>query len=159
MMNTIASCLHGASHERLHTGQFTTEGGRLWSAELHFPIDDYLREAYESAIRGQPAARSDFDVYLTDNALTYAKAPCDSDDARGRFLLSAYPSDNGDLEEGREDFGHNSLNFSFEDYGGIVDGVCVIRRPLPNYALERLEVGQWIPGGDTLWRAEIVDGF
>ena len=145
---------------KIDTGQFLSGGGRLWSAELRFDVDmdEYFRIAYETAALIEPAARSVFDVYLLDGALTYVKEPCSADDARGRFLLSAYPSDAGDLEEGRAEFGHNSLNFSFDEYGGIVDGVCVIRRPLPNYGLERLEVGQWIPGGDALWRAEILVG-
>ncbi len=143
---------------RIDTGQFASDEGRLWSAELRFPIDDYLRETYEAAARLTPAVRSVFDVYLADGALIYAKSPCEAEDARGRFLLSAYPSDDGDLEVGREELGHNSLNFSFDEYGGIVDGVCAARRPLPDYGLERLEVGQWIPGGDTLWGAEILVG-
>ena len=145
---------------KIDTGQFASGEGRLWSAELRFDadMDERFRKAYQSAAIGEPAARSVFDVYLTDGAAVFVKEPCAEDDARGRFLLSAYPSDSDNLEDGREESGHNSLNFSFADYGGIVDGVCVIRRPLPDYALERLTVGQWIPGGDTLWRAEISVG-
>ena len=145
---------------KIDTGQFASGDGRLWSAELRFDVDmdERFRKAYQNAALGEPAARSVFDVYLTDGAAVFVKEPCSADDARGRFLLSAYPSDSGDLEDGRGEAGHNSLNFSFADYGGIVDGRCVMRRPLPNYDLERLEVGQWIPGGDTLWRAEISVG-
>ena len=142
---------------KIDTGQFTSGGGRTWSAEARFEVDmdGYFRKAYESAALIEPAARSDFDVYLTDGALIYVKESRPEDCARGRFLLSAFPSNDGDLEEGREKSGHNSLNFSFDEYGGAVDGRCVIRRPLPDYPLERLEIGQWIPGGDTLWRMEI----
>ena len=145
---------------KIDTGQFVSDDGRLWSAELRFDVDvdDYFWSVYETAALIEPAARSVFDVYLLDGALTYVKSHCSPDDARGRFLLSAYPSDADDLEEGRAEFGHNSLNFSFDEYGGIVGGICVMRRPLPNYGLERLEVGQWIPGGDALWRAEISVG-
>ena len=141
---------------KIDTGQFTTDGGRTWSAELRFGITDYLWEVYEAAKRREPMARADFDVYLTRGALTYVKESCADADARGRFLVSVFPSDAADLEEGREELGHNSLNFSFGEYGGAVNGRCVMRRPLPEYAIERLEIGQWIPGGDTLWRAEIA---
>ena len=97
-------------------------------------------------------------MYLTRGALTYVKEPCAAEDARGRFLVSVFPSDKSDLEVGREDIGHNSLNFSFAEYGGMINGRCVIRRPLPEYAMERLEVGQWIPGGERLWGADISVG-
>ena len=143
---------------KIDTGQFTTDEGRTWSAELRFGITDYLWEVYEAAKRREPTARAAFDVYLTRGALTYVKESCAADDARGRFLVSVFPSDAADLEDGREELGHNSLNFSFEEYGGMVNGRCVMRRPLPEYAVERLEVGQWIPGGATLWRAEIAVG-
>lgn len=143
---------------KIDTGQFTTDEGRAWSAELRFDTTDYLWEVYQDAKPREPSARAAFDVYLTRGALTYLKESCAADDARGRFLVSVFPSDKGDLEDGREGIGHNSLNFSFDEYGGAVNGRCVIRRPLPDYALERLEVGQWIPGGDTLWRAEIPVG-
>ena len=142
---------------KIDTGQFISGGERLWSVEARFAVDTdaHFRKAYERAALAEPAARSVFDLYLTDGALIYVKTPCTDNDARGRFLLSAFPSDDGDLEDGREEIGHNSLNFSFAEYGGIVDGRCVIRRPLPGYALERIEIGQWIPGGDTLWKTEI----
>ena len=143
---------------KIDTGQFTSDGGRTWSAELRFAIDDYLREVYEEAKTREPSARSVFDVYLTRGALTYVKEPCAAEDARGRFLVSVFPSDKADLEVGREDIGHNSLNFSFAEYGGMINGRCVIRRPLPEYTTERLEVGQWIPGGERLWDADISVG-
>ena len=143
---------------KIDTGQFTSDGGRTWSAELRFDIDDYLREVYTDAKSREPSARSVFDVYLTRGALTYVKEPCAAEDARGRFLVSVFPSDKSDLEVGREDIGHNSLNFSFAEYGGMINGRCVIRRPLPEYATERLEVGQWIPGGERLWSAGISVG-
>ena len=143
---------------KIDTGQFTTDEGRTWSAELRFGITDYLWEVYEAAKRREPTARAAFDVYLTRGALTYVRESCDDDDARGRFLVSVFPSDAADLEDGREELRHNSLNFSFEEYGGMVNGRCVMRRPLPEYAVERLEVGQWIPGGAALWRAEIAVG-
>ena len=140
---------------KIDTGQFTSDGGRTWSAELRFDIDDYLREVYTDAKSREPSARSVFDVYLTRGALTYVKEPCAAEDARGRFLVSVFPSDKADLEDGREAIGHNSLNFSFAEYGGMINGRCVIRRPLPEYTMERLEVGQWIPGGERLWSADI----
>ena len=143
---------------KIDTGQFTSDGGRTWSAELRFDIDDYLREVYTDAKSREPSAQSVFDVYLTRGALTYVKEPCADADARGRFLVSVFPSDKSDLEDGREGIGHNSLNFSFAEYGGMINGRCVIRRPLPEYAVERLEVGQWIPGGERLWGAGILVG-
>ena len=146
----------------IETGQYAPGGGRLWTAAARTDPArvDALREALAAARALEPAARSGFDVYLNGKTLTYVKDPCGAEDTRGRFLLSVFPSDADDLPEdakraGRE---HVSLNFDFARYGAVLDGKCVILRPLPEYPISAIETGQWIPGGERLWTARIDAG-
>ena len=103
----------------------------------------------------EPAARSDFDLYLEDDTLTYIKAPCAEDDTRGRFFLSVHPVDLADLPADRREIGHDSLNFNFAPHGIALDGKCAIRRWLPSYPIAAISTGRWIPGEGEIWSAEI----
>ena len=144
----------------VETGQFTPGESRAWSAVI--PLDRY-RERYEralSSLSGEPAARSGFDIWLDGRELTYVKENCDEADTRGRFYLSVFPADRSDLPQSARDAGreHESLNFDFDRYGAILDGRCVIIRYLPDYAISRIETGQWLPGEGELWSAGVVVG-
>ena len=142
---------------RIQTGQFISGGGRIWSADFAPPSE--LERMRRYTPRGEPAARSTFDMYLEDGALTYVKSPCDARDARGRFFLSVHPKDDQDLPEDRREIGHDSLNFDFAEFGTTRESGCVMRRPLPAYPIERIETGQWIPGETGhLWSAAFAVG-
>ena len=113
--------------------------------------------AYQDIASGEPAARSGFDLYPDGGALTYLKQPCSEDDLRGRFFLSVHPVDVGDLPEDRRDAGHESLNFDFAPpHGAAFNGKCMATRRLPDYEISKISTGQWIPGGERLWDAEIA---
>ena len=143
------------SHVR--TGQWIPGASALWSAIIRF---DGFHERYNRALlnlSGEPAIRSDFDVYLQDRTLTYVKTPCAEPDARGRFALSVFPINPADLQDPTRD--RNILNFDFHDHGAIFDGKCVIIRDLPDYPISHVETGQWIPGANAaLWRVRIIVG-
>jgi len=150
--------LPGYPISHIETERFIPGENRLWSARI--PLAGY-RERYEralSSLSGEPAARSGFDIWLDGRALTYVKENCDEEAARGRFFLSVFPADLNDLPQSARDAGreHESLNFEFARYGGILDGRCVIIRRLPDYAISRIETGQWLPGEGELWRAGVV---
>ena len=141
----------------IETSRFAPDESRLWSAQI--PLAGY-RERYEralSALTGEPAARSGFDIWLDGDTLTYVKENCDEADTRGRFYLSVFPADRSDLPQSARDAGreHESLNFDFDRYGAILDGRCVIIRRLPDYGISRVETGQWVPGEGELWRAAV----
>jgi len=143
----------------IETSQFAPDESRLWSAVI--PLAGH-RERYERAlsrVSGEPAARSGFEIWLDGGTLTYVKENCDEDDTRGRFFLSIFPADQSDLPQSARDAGreHESLNFDFARYGAILDGKCVIIRYLPDYAISRIETGQWLPGDGELWRAGVED--
>ena len=148
------------SISHVETGQYLPGESPLWSVKI--PLAGY-RERYEralSSLSGEPSARSGFDIWLNDGALTYVKESCDEEDARGRFFLSVFPSDRNDLPQDARDAGrdHESLNFDFDRYGAIVDGGCVIVRYLPDYPISRIETGQWLTDEGELWKAEIAVG-
>ena len=47
-----------------------------------------FKEAYRSITAGEPAVRSDFDVYLSENELIYVKEPWCPADREARFFLA-----------------------------------------------------------------------
>ena len=144
---------------QLSTERFIPGEGELWSAHIPFAgYEDRFRRALSAISGAPPAIRSDFDIYMDGETLTYIKSPCAESDTRGRFELSIYPADPSDVwdEMQAQNLAHNSLNFDFPDYGAIIGGDCVIIRNLPDYPISRIKTGQWIPGEGGLWDAEIV---
>ena len=119
-------------------------------------ILDFYRAERRRVESAKPAARSGFDLYLEDNTLYYVKDPCAEYDTRGRFLLSVHPVDIADLPQDRRARGHASLNFDFSQRGTpVFDGACMAKASLPDYEIQAIETGQWIPGGEGIWRAAI----
>ena len=150
----------------VQTGQWIHGVERLWEVFANPPPNEEALAHYESAYQaiaasGEPAARSGFDLYLDrdGDTLSYLKAPCDDSDARGRFFLSVHPVNVADLPADRREVGHESLNFTFAPpFGVVFDGKCMATRRLPDYDIARIETGQWVPGGERLWGAEVVVG-
>lgn len=140
----------------IRTGQLIVGEGKAWESEFFDPA--YIDALYSAALASDPAARSVFDVYLDGKTLTYLKAPCGERDKRARFLLSVHPANPKDLPENRREIGHDSLNFDFARFGVTLDGKCLAVRQLPDYDISKIETGQWIPGGERLWMAEIAVG-
>ena len=140
-------------------------GGGDWGARLVRAPDGTLTDARLETYRraadgemGEPLVRSAFDVYLDGESLIYLKEPCAEDDTRGRFLVSVYPENAADLSASHKAKGlsHDSLNFDFADRGAALGGKCIARLELPGYAIDRLHLGQWIPGGETLWSETVA---
>ena len=149
----------------IRTGQWIPGVERLWEVFAAPPLDAETTALYEKIYQtitssGPPAARSGgFDLYLDRDrsALSYLKEPCAENDARGRAFLSVHPVNPQDLPEDRRETGHDSLNFDFAPpHVAIFNGKCISTRHLPDYDIERIETGQWIPGGERLWDAEIA---
>ena len=145
----------------LNAGQYVSGESAIWQAHATLPMDDAALSAYRDAYRttrnggmGEPIIRSEFDVYLDGDTLVYVKERCEDEDTRGRFFLSAFPKDAGDVPADMRLSGleHESLNFDFAMRGARFDGVCMAWRGLPRYPIRAIETGQWIPGGEQLWR-------
>jgi len=136
----------------IEVGQWIPGGAGLWSGRAEMP-EVYRKRYAEVESSGEPLIRSEFDVYLRNGALHWLKSPCAEDDTRGRFLLSVFPDDPNDLPARWRAAGHESRNFTFANQGARLDDTCMARIELPDYAIRAIEVGQWIPGGATLWFA------
>ena len=123
------------------------------------PGEDAYRAAYRVVTAGgNPAARSDFDVYIGDGALYYVKDDCAPADTAARVVLHLYPVDKGDLPAYRREYGFDNRSFNFDWRGGYFDGKCITQEPLPDYPVARIRTGQWIPGEGDIWQAEFPVG-
>ena len=144
----------------IETWRYMPAKARLGGSALILLDGHYERHRRALAsLSGEPAIRSDFDVYMKDGALTYVKEGCVEGDTRGRFFLSVFPADPDDLPQSAIDAGfeHEPLNFDFAR-GAVFDGKCAIIRDLPDYPISRIETGQFTPSEGELWSGEIPDG-
>ena len=165
-----------------HDGHWNAAGHR-WAAEALFeylkrnqaicttrkrpasppPSPSWLAD-YESVASGEPAARSVFDIYLRENAVSYLKSPCGAADAQARFFLHVIPEDVEDLPADHRRYGFDNLDFHYLDfrYGKSAalafSGKCIAKRPLPDYPIARIRTGQFIPDDGNIWQAEFPVG-
>ena len=118
------------------------------------------REIHRSTTRGAPVVRSDFDLHLDANVLTWVKDPCHPADVRNTyFFLGVVPVDVDDLSAGRRERGFDNLSFNFPEAGVRIDGACLMRRPLPDHPIRSIEAGQRTEEEHhryDLWRAAIA---
>lgn len=126
----------------------------VWGGGLRPDADDY-RAAYQTiTATNNPAAQSNFNVYIYDNALYYVKNNCARPDTESRFYLHFIPADVNDLPAYRQKHGFDNRSFSFSWRGGYFDGKCITQAPLPPYPIARIRTGQYIPGQGQIWNAE-----
>ena len=127
------------------------------------PRANPYRAALRAAVAGQRVGESrvggpGFDVSIRGGELVYIKEECTTQEARMRFMLHVYPADAADLPAARKSGGYafDNLSFYFTEHGIVLEGACVALNPLPDYAIERIETGQYAPGGEGLaWRAAL----
>ena len=147
---------------RIRTGQFTLEGDLIWMAA--FPVgaaedEPSRRTDDESVASGEPAARSDFDIYLRENAVIYRKSPCSVADVQAEFFLHVVPEDLEDLPADRRQHGFGGGHFRYAEYAALDFGDrCIMAQPLPDYPIARIRTGQFTPEGDPIWMAEFPVG-
>ena len=153
---------------RISTGQYIRradgETQHLWEGEI-FPSNPLINVPMERinetiAQAGAPIIRSDFDVYLNDDALIYVKDACSENDTDAPFFLAAFPVNESALPVGSRQRGFQNLDFGFQG-NGIRQGDerCVALVQLPDYAIARISTGQYIQGADGstqhLWKGEV----
>ena len=131
----------------------------VWGAGP-WPGADVYRAAYQSVTgEGNPAAQSDFDVYVKDNILYYVKDNCRPEDTEAQFFLRVFPAEDDRLPVHRREYGFDHRSFSFKWRGGFFDGKCITQEPLPDYPLTHIHTGQWPEGEEqALWQAEFPLG-
>ena len=99
---------------------------------------------------GPPIIRSDWDVYLVEDSLIYAKDQCSPEDAEPTFFLHLDPVDMNDLPDHRKQYGFDNLDFAFRDHGLSEGEVCAAVRELPDYAIAAIRTGQYT-GEGRIW--------
>ncbi len=122
-----------------------------------------VNAAFDSAaarLSAFDALVSDFDVYLSEDALVYAKEPCAPADTEAVFFLHLYPVDVDDLPDNRKQYGFDNLDFRFANLGLTSGERCVATVDLPEYDISEIKTGQYVEteGGSThrLWEVEIL---
>ena len=149
--------------ERIRAGQYVKGEGAVWRVEADTGSARRLKgyaDAYRAAVAGEygdPAGRSDFDVYRAGDALVYVKEPCRlADDVEARFFLHIIPSDTADLPAARVEIGFDNLDFQFAEGGEYLGGKCVAVAALPDYAIDEIRTGQFVSGEGKVWRVEFA---
>ena len=156
--------LPGYEIARFSTGQYVSGQGYLWHIEQDYvPHSSPYRAAYDSIISGgygEPEAQAIFDVYRNGDELIYLKEPCAPADTEAFFYLHLYPAVAANVPAQQREYGFESLDFPFPQYGVQWAGKCLAIVPLPNYQIARIRTGQYIVGGEQIWKAEqyIIDG-
>ena len=131
----------------IHTGQ-----AGVWERNLYPPANpDDLRAVYAALSDIQPAARSNFALYIQDNRLIYLRETCAAADTAPGFFLYIIPEDRADLPAERQAAGFANWDFAFARYGGHFDGKCLATVPLPDYPVKEIRTGQ-----GEIWAAELA---
>ena len=111
-------------------------------------------DMHEDVASEAPKVVSTYNLYLRGNALHYAKQPCAPADTEARFFLHIYPADVAALPAHSQQRAFDNLDFDFHDYGLLAENKCLIRRALPDYAINRIHTGQFIhPSEPVAWEA------
>ena len=144
---------YGSTYLTVSAPRLAWGAGRRPGAEVY-------RAAYQWVTGGgNPAAQSDFDVYVRDGVLYYVKDDCGPADTETRFFLHVFPAEGDSLPVHRREYGFDNRSFYFDWRGGYFDGKCITQEPLPNYTITRIRTGQWLAGEDReLWRADFPLG-
>ena len=137
--------------DRIHIGQWMAEEDRtVWEAKLPpVRLQQLIQQASEQVVR------AGWNVYRTERKLIYRKEPCAPADVQAKFVLHVVPADPADLPPHRQQYDSDNLDFYFNQYGERFDDQCIAIAPLPDYAISRIYIGQWMDEEDrTLWEAE-----
>ena len=143
--------------DRVESDALLTPGNEQMFLYDSAGIDDLVelyRAAYRQAVSGDPVARSHFDVYLGDGALTYVRDPCVRKDTRRQVVVKAVPEDPKDLPKWRRWFRVRNPVYSFEEPVVLFEGKCIAVLPLPDYPVSRITTGQWRWTGKWHWTEE-----
>ena len=141
----------------LRTGQHIPDQGPLWSVELIVPANPgQLRADYAALSPSQPVARDYFDLYILDYRLIYLRETCTDADTTAKFFLHIIPEETTDLPAERREAGFAYGGFEFVRQGGHFDGKCLAAVSLPDYPIEKIRTGQYVPGQGDLWSVALM---
>ena len=135
-------------HHRFHT----PEGEASVQSFPTFDLEEY-RTVQDSIASVSPIARSEWDVHLFDDGLTYVKEPCVPHDIENIFFLHVVPEDESGLPQHPSNRGFDNLDFYFGIRGAMFDGLCMVSTDLPEYDIASIRTGQFSDGVQT-WRVD-----
>ena len=130
--------------------------GAIFRMNAAFDSAGAWQSAFDALVFGEPAVRSDFDVYIRENTLVYAKEPCARADTEARFFLHLYPVDVNDLPDHRRQYGFDNLDFDFDGRSLMFDDKCLAEAPLPTYGISEIGTGQFVPGEGQVWKEKFL---
>ncbi len=111
------------------------------------------RFSYLTADR-EPIIRSNFNVYLIDRSLIFAKTQCRETDVKPTFFANIFPINADDLPKHLRQRGYYTINFNFHDYGAFtLERVCRAAIELPNYPISEIHAGQYVTTDDGYYYA------
>ncbi len=129
--------------------------GQAWGVVHYINPPPELISEFQSIASNEPAARSEFDVYIAEGKLYYLKEPCGRTDTAARFFLHIVPEAVDDLPAPRREYGFDNLDFGFGDHGLLFGGKCMVNVDLPQYAIARITTGQF-DGAGRIWEVEFA---
>ena len=141
--------------------------GRSYRAAGGCGAAEFYTEAYYAALESElaaraaqdPAAQDFYRVYHDADALTYIRKDCAPGDTAAAFYLHLFPTAVSVLPAGQREHGFGNHDFEFDAAGGVqYDGSCIVKVPLPDYAIDRIRTGQYTPDAGRLWSVEFGVG-
>ena len=149
-METVAELADGVVLRRTAYKPFDAKRHR---AQRQRYVEQLIQQASEQVVR------AGWSVYRTGRKLIYRKEPCAPADTQAKFVLLVTPADPADLPVHRQQYGFENIGFYFNELGFRRDDHCIAIAPLPDYAMDRIRIGQWISAENrTLWEAELTPG-
>lgn len=104
--------------------------------------------------KGELIISSEYGIYLNGNRLIYVNHDCnvgDQDDFR--FLLHVYPAEGTELPSAQQP---DALDVRWDKSISYSGRRCIVSSLLPEYDIARIDTGQYIDGGDFVWRVEYI---
>ena len=102
----------------------------------------FAAEVDQSIVGASPQISFNYEVYIRGGDLVYVMEPCVPADLKRAFWLHITPVEWQDLGEYRREYGFESHDFRFEDYGVRSGQRCVAVVPLPKrYAIGKISTG------------------
>jgi len=124
----------------------TPQNKRVFLYEGVNVADLYWAE-YESATAGARVGESDFDVYLDDRGVHFAKDGCGNADTAGVFYLE-FTLETSEVVRAEYEFERSGKMFTDHVFGGR----CLLSAALPSAPFTGVRAGQ--KDGEELWSAE-----
>ncbi len=145
----------------IRTGQRTATANGYdysWEAVYKVGVGAYIADGaadFGKLAGNEPVIRSDFDVYLIDRSLIYAKEQCSQEDAAARFFVSVFPAYANSLPPHLRQIGYGGFEFKIDP---TADGNCWGEVLLPDYLIAKVHTGQYLvveDGYDYPWEGDV----